>query len=70
MTDTSKIHANMNDFKSYNETYAEYFGTNAPVRTTIAVDRLPHPLILMEMSLDPGATAYKPLQSFFSRKTL
>ena len=31
----------MNDFAAMNETYAEFFGTNPPARTTIQVAKLP-----------------------------
>lgn len=47
---------NMNDFGGYNETWAEYFDYDGPVRTTVAVHQLPHPLLLIEMQ----AVAYKP----------
>lgn len=48
---------NMNDFKGYNEVYAEYFGYDGPTRTTVAVHQLPHPHLLIEIQ----AKAYKPL---------
>lgn len=47
---------NMNDFRGYNEVWAEYFDANGPTRTTVAVHQLPHPHLLIEMK----ATAYKP----------
>lgn len=47
---------NMNDFSGYNETYAQYFGNDAPARTTVAVHQLPHPHLLIEIR----AMAYKP----------
>jgi len=47
---------NMNDFGGYNEVYGEYFGENAPTRTTVAVHQLPHPHILIEVQ----AVAYVP----------
>ena len=47
---------NMNDFKGYNETYAEYFDYDGPTRTTVAVHQLPHPHLLIEIQ----AKAYKP----------
>lgn len=46
---------NMNDFKGYNEVWAEYFDQTGPARTTVAVHQLPHPHLLIEMQ----ATAYK-----------
>ena len=39
----------MNDFRGYNETYAEYFDDDGPTRTTVAVHQLPHPHLLIEM---------------------
>jgi len=49
---------NMNDFKGYNEVYAEYFDVDGPTRTTVAVHQLPHPHLLIEIK----AVAYKPLR--------
>ncbi|NUR87935.1 MAG: RidA family protein [Nonomuraea sp.] len=49
---------NMNDFKGYNEVYAEFFDESGPTRTTVAVHQLPHPHLLIEMQ----AVAYHPLQ--------
>jgi len=46
----------MNDFKGYNETYAEFFDYDGPARTTVAVHQLPHPHILIEIK----AVAYVP----------
>lgn len=40
---------NMNDFKGYNEVYAEFFDYDGPVRTTVAVHQLPHPHLLIEI---------------------
>ena len=48
---------NMNDFAGYNETYGEYFDSDGPARTTVAVHQLPHPHLLIEIR----AMAYKPL---------
>jgi 2-aminomuconate deaminase len=48
---------NMNDFRSYNEVYGEYFGFDGPTRTTVAVHQLPHPHLLIEIK----GIAYKPL---------
>jgi 2-aminomuconate deaminase len=47
---------NMNDFAGYNEMYAEYFGSDGPARTTVAVHQLPHPHLLIEIR----AMAYEP----------
>lgn len=49
---------NMADFAGYNEVYSEFFDTNGPTRTTVAVHQLPHPFLLVEMK----AIAYKPLR--------
>src|SRR4029077_17448441 len=49
---------NMNDFAGYNEVYGEFFGYDGPARTTVAVQQLPHPHLLIEIR----ATAYKPLK--------
>ncbi len=49
---------NMNDFKGYNEAYGTFFTHDGPARTTVAVDQLPHPHILIEIK----AIAYFPLQ--------
>jgi len=48
---------NMNDFGGYNEVYGEYFDTDGPARTTVAVHQLPHPHLLIEIR----AVAWKPL---------
>ena len=47
---------NMNDFKDYNEVYGEYFSSEGPARTTVAVHQLPHPHLLIEIK----AVAYAP----------
>ncbi|MDG1437960.1 MAG: RidA family protein [Emcibacteraceae bacterium] len=57
VVDLATYLVSMNDFKGYNETYAEYFDYGGPTRTTVAVDQLPHPLILIEIKV----IAYKPL---------
>jgi 2-aminomuconate deaminase len=49
---------NMNDFGGYNEVYGEFFGYDGPARTTVAVHQLPHPQLLIEITV----RAYKPLQ--------
>jgi 2-aminomuconate deaminase len=46
----------MEDFAGYNEVYGNYFDTDGPVRTTVAVRQLPHPKLLIEMK----GVAYKP----------
>jgi 2-aminomuconate deaminase len=46
----------MNDFSGYNEVYGEYFGYDGPARTTVAVHRLPHP----HLSIEIRALVYKP----------
>jgi 2-aminomuconate deaminase len=46
----------MNDFAGYNEVYGEFFTSQGPARTTVAVHQLPHPHLLIEIK----ATAYKP----------
>ncbi|MDG1995076.1 MAG: RidA family protein [Emcibacteraceae bacterium] len=51
---------NMDDFKGYNDVYAEFFNAKTgPARTTIAVSELPHPNLLIEIK----AVAYKKDQS-------
>ena len=57
VVDLTTFLVNMNDFKGYNESYAEYFDENGPARTTVAVHQLPHPLILIEIKV----TAFCPL---------
>ncbi|KXU29436.1 2-aminomuconate deaminase [Sphingobium sp. 22B] len=47
----------MNDFGGFNEVWAEFFDEGGPSRTTVAVHRLPHPLLLIEIK----AVAYAPL---------
>ncbi|KGB56279.1 Endoribonuclease L-PSP [Sphingopyxis sp. LC81] len=59
VVDVGVFLVNMNDFKGFNESYAEYFGTDGPTRTTVAVHQLPHPHLLIEIK----ATAYRPLAS-------
>jgi 2-aminomuconate deaminase len=56
VVDLTSFLVNMNDFKGYNESYAEYFDEDGPTRTTVAVHQLPHPLILIEIKV----IAYKP----------
>lgn len=56
LVDVTCFLQNINDFKGYNETYAEFFDFDGPARTTVAVDQLPHPHIMVEIK----GTAYKP----------
>jgi 2-aminomuconate deaminase len=58
VVEVSSFLVDMNDFAGYNETYAEFFGEDAPARTTVAVHQLPHPHLLIEIK----AVAYKPLE--------
>lgn len=59
VVDITSFLVNMNDFKGYNETYAEYFDyETGPTRTTVAVHQLPHPHLLIEIK----AIAYKKLK--------
>jgi len=39
----------MRDFGGYNEVYSQFFGPDGPARTTVAVARLPHPHLLIEI---------------------
>ena len=39
----------MNDFGGYNEVYGEFFSSEGPARTTVAVHQLPHPHLLIEI---------------------
>lgn len=57
VVDVTSFLVNMNDFKGYNEVYAEFFDHNGPTRTTVAVHQLPHPHLLIEIKV----MAYKPL---------
>ena len=58
LVEMSVFLVNMNDFKVYNETYAQYFDSNGPTRTTVAVHQLPHPHLLIEIK----AIAYKKVE--------
>lgn len=56
VVDITSFLVNMNDFKGYNEVYAQFFDySNGPTRTTVAVHQLPHPHLLIEIK----AIAYK-----------
>jgi len=56
LVEASTYLVNMNDFKGYNEVWAEFFDETGPARTTVAVHQLPHPLLLIEIK----AIAYAP----------
>jgi 2-aminomuconate deaminase len=56
VVEISTFLVNMNDFAGYNEVYGEFFGSDGPARTTVAVHQLPHPHLLIEIK----AIAYKP----------
>lgn len=64
VVDVGVFLVNMNDFRGFNETYAEFFGADGPTRTTVAVHQLPHPHLLIEIK----ATAYAPLTRGQDRK--
>jgi len=50
VVDITSFLVNMNDFKGYNEVYAEFFDyASGPTRTTVAVHQLPHPHLLIEI---------------------
>jgi len=57
VVDVTTFLVNMNDFAGYNKVYAEYFTTEGPTRTTVAVHQLPHPHLLVEIKV----VAYKRL---------
>ena len=56
IVDATVFLVNINDFKAYNETWAEFFDFDGPARTTVAAHQLPHPHILIEIK----GTAFKP----------
>ncbi|MGM4892889.1 RidA family protein [Tardiphaga sp. 839_C3_N1_4] len=56
IVEVSTFLVNMNDFGGYNDVYAEFFGSDGPARTTVAVHQLPHPHLLIEIK----AIAYLP----------
>lgn len=49
LVEISTFLISMNDFGGYNEIYNEYFSSDGPARTTVAVHQLPHPHLLIEM---------------------
>ena len=58
VVEISTFLVSMNDFGGYNEVYGEYFGSDGPARTTVAVHQLPHPHLLIEIR----ALAYRPVK--------
>ena len=56
LVEVSTFLVNMNDFGGYNDVYAEFFDSDGPARTTVAVHQLPHPHLLIEIK----AVAYLP----------
>jgi 2-aminomuconate deaminase len=58
VAEISTFLVSMSDFTGYNEVYGEFFDSNGPARTTVAVHQLPHPQLLIEIK----AIAYKPLK--------
>jgi 2-aminomuconate deaminase len=56
VVEVSTFLVSMNDFGGYNEVYAEFFDSDGPARTTVAVHQLPHPHLLIEIK----AVAYLP----------
>ena len=56
--DITTFLVDMKDFKGYNEIYGTFFNHTGPTRTTVAVNQLPHPNLLIEIK----AVAYKPLK--------
>ncbi len=59
VVEVSAFLVNMNDFAGYNAVYAEFFNTEGPARTTVAVHQLPHPHLLIEIK----AVAFSPAAS-------
>ncbi len=64
LVEISTFLVNMNDFRQYNQVYAEFFDFDGPTRTTVAVHQLPHPHLLIECK----AVAYKPLAAVSQRE--
>jgi len=42
---------NMNDFSAMNEVYGEFFPTNPPARTTVGIEALANPNLIVEIEL-------------------
>ena len=55
VVDLSVFLTDMDDFDQFNEVYGQFFDYSGPARTTVAVRRLPHPHLLIEIK----AVAYK-----------
>lgn len=56
--DITTFLVDMKDFQGYNEVYGTFFNSaTGPTRTTVAVNQLPHPNLLIEMK----AIAYLPI---------
>ncbi|MGQ4599766.1 Rid family hydrolase [Nocardia sp. R6R-6] len=49
LVSTTTYLVNMNDFGGYNEVWSEFFDSDGPTRTTVAVHQLPHPHLLIEV---------------------
>ena len=47
LVEVSTYLVHMNDFGGYNEVYSEFFRSDGPARTTVAVHQLPHPHLLI-----------------------
>lgn len=56
VVEVSTFLVSMDDFQGYNEVYGEFFGSEGPARTTVAVAALPHPHLLIEIK----AVAWRP----------
>lgn len=56
LVEVSTFLVSMDDFQGYNEVYSEFFGSEGPARTTVAVAALPHPHLLIEIK----AVAWRP----------
>lgn len=58
IVDVKTYLVSMNDFAGYNKVYGEFFNAETgPTRTTIAVHQLPHPELVVEITV----VAYKQL---------
>lgn len=51
VVEVSTYLVSMRDFPAYNEVYAEFFGSEGPARTTVAVAELPHPHLRIEIKV-------------------
>jgi 2-aminomuconate deaminase len=59
VVEVSSFLRDMADFAAYNAVYSEFFGFDGPARTTVAVEALPHPELLIEIK----AVAYRPARA-------